>query len=246
METKLPRIGIAARGTVPKPQEELHFISCIDGTLQAAGAEACFLPYAVEAEEIDRSLEGLDGLILPGGVDLDPSMYGEEKLPECGETFPELDAYEGKLLTAAMERRLPIWAICRGHQFVNVFFGGSLWQDMKTQLQDVDPGQFFNWQPLTRVRHSVEILDGPLTEVYGRGKLLVNSAHHQAVKKTAPVLKVSAVSPDGIVEGLYHPDYPFLVTTQWHPEYIAVCNEDARRWIRYFVKVCAGEIPGGR
>ncbi len=232
------KIGIAARRVDPKPADDLMFVSCVDGVLQTAGADAVFLPYAASKEEAAASLAGLDGLIIPGGADLDPSMYGEEKIPQCGETFPEIDAYDARILESAMERKLPIWGICRGHQFINVYFGGTLWQDIETQLDRYDPGQLWKWDPLTRVRHTVKILDGPLAEVYGRGEIAVNSAHHQAVRDPAPALRIGAAAPDGIVEGLYHPDYPFLATTQWHPEYIAVCNEDARRWIRYFVEKC--------
>jgi len=161
------------------------------------------------------SLAGLDGLVLVGGTDVDPARYGETPLPETEPPDGERDATEIALLAQALERDLPVLAICRGLQLVNVFHGGSLIQHLaaanRHRQTEGDHGS-----PV----HTVAIHpDTLLFAVTGARTLLVNSRHHQAVKTLGKCLRVSALdSEDGTVEALERPDKRFVLAVQWHPE----------------------------
>jgi putative glutamine amidotransferase len=162
------------------------------------------------------SMAGYAGLLLTGGVDVDPAMYGEALHPETEEVNGARDEFELTLLRQALDGGLPVLAICRGHQLLNVCFGGSL-------LQHVD-GDGHRWhedEPVTSSWHDVEIEDpSKLREIYGAGRIVVNSRHHQAVtrERVALGLTCTAVSPDGLVEGLESPAHRWVVGVQWHPE----------------------------
>lgn len=146
---------------------------------------------------------GAAALVLCGGSDVDPCRYGEEPLPGAGvEVAPERDALEWELLAAARERRLPVWGICRGFQVINVFLGGSLWQDLPLQL----PGDVAHdpEAPPEALAHSLRVLapEAPLGErlaAAGPGPL-VNSRHHQGVKRLGAGLVAVAAAPDGLIE----------------------------------------------
>ena len=163
-------------------------------------------------------LDALDGLMLSGGADVDPALYGEPSHAKVTRVIAERDAFEIALCHAALERDLPILAICRGQQVLNVATGGSLVQDIPSQLQgalDHDPDQE-RWQPA----HDVAIEAGShLRAILGCDRTAVNSFHHQAVKELGRDLVVSARSPeDGVIEGIEAPGRRFVVGVQWHPE----------------------------
>ena len=163
-------------------------------------------------------LERLDGLVLSGGSDLDPGHYGEERHETVDDVSPERDAFELALSRAALEQDLPLLAICRGHQVLNVATGGTLIQDIPSQVEgalDHDPKKE-RWQPA----HEVRILPGTrLREILGRDRVAVNSIHHQAIKTPGDGLVVTAYSVgDGVIEGVEIPDRRFVVGVQWHPE----------------------------
>jgi putative glutamine amidotransferase len=153
--------------------------------------------------DADELAAGAAALVLCGGSDVDPRRYGEEPLPGAGvEVAPERDALEWELLAAARERRLPVWGICRGFQVLNVFLGGSLWQDLPLQL----PGDVVHdpEAPPERLTHSLRVLapEAPLGErLAAAGPApLVNSRHHQGVKRLAAGLVAVAAAPDGLIE----------------------------------------------
>lgn len=155
-------------------------------------------------------LRFLQGLVIPGGPDLDPALYGESPLPELGAVSQERDALELGLIRWALHQGLPLLGICRGIQSLNVALGGSLYQDL--------PAQGFrelvhNGQP-----HLVEqVADSPLTALFPP-RFEVNSYHHQAIKTLAPGLRVLAQAPDGVIEAVALEGHPFALAVQWHPE----------------------------
>jgi putative glutamine amidotransferase len=163
-------------------------------------------------------VDRIDGLVLSGGVDLDPSLYGEAPHPKLGRVDRRRDDFELALLKVALERDLPTLAICRGQQVLNVALGGTLVQDisstMEGAMQHDAPGR------RTRRVHPVEVLPGTrLREILGRDTILVNSFHHQAVGRVGAGLVVSGRCPqDGVIEALEMPDTNFVVAVQWHPE----------------------------
>jgi putative glutamine amidotransferase len=159
----------------------------------------------------------VSGLMLTGGGDVDPQAYGEVPHPKLGRVIPERDAFELALVRTALERGLPVLAICRGQQVLNVATGGTLVQDIPSQLpgaNDHDPDAE-RWA----MAHAVNILPGTrLRAILGADTVAVNSFHHQAVKDPGRGVVVSARAEDGVVEGIEVPGQPFAVGVQWHPE----------------------------
>jgi putative glutamine amidotransferase len=190
----------------------------VAGVAEAGGAPVVLPP--VPGVSVDALLRGLDGLLLSGGSDLDPGYYGEEPSPELGPTIPERDAFEVALLRGALERGLPVLGICRGLQVMNVVLGGSLYQDLPTELLD---GSIAHRQTVPKWQWSHEVradAGSAVAGILGVEGLRVNSYHHQAIKDLADGLVVSARSTDGVVEAAEYRDLSehWLVGVQWHAE----------------------------
>ena len=207
----------------------------------AAGGVPLVLPPMGGARTAEAVIHSLDGLLLSGGSDLDPSYYGEEPAPELGVTIPERDGFEMPLLELALRQGLPILGICRGMQLLNVALGGTLYQDLPSQWgrgvlkhRQETP----KWQPT----HEVEVRDGAyLAEIMDREVLKVNSYHHQGIKDLAGGLVVSARSSDGVAEAVEAGDFSerWLVGVQWHAE--AMRSTDPRQSNLFEAHVSAAE-----
>lgn len=160
----------------------------------------------------------LDGLVLTGGLDVDPLFYDQEPRPELGRVDPARDRFELELVRSAHAAGLPLLAICKGVQVLNVAFGGSLLQDVYTAV----PGVLRHEQKNLRWdshAHHVDVVAGTrLAGIVGADRVLVNSDHHQAVDRVAGGFVVSARSDDGVVEGLEDPEHAWCLGVQWHPE----------------------------
>jgi putative glutamine amidotransferase len=187
----------------------------ISAILKAGGAPV-ILPWTGDPAVIRRQLQAMHGLLLVGGYDVDPLLYGEEPVPKLGPVFPERDEYEIMAVTLACLLGKPILGVCRGIQVINVAFGGTLWQDLsqrgKPQLQHYQDCQKYV------LGHGVEIVpETILAGILGTGEIRTNSYHHQAVKDVAPGLSVAARTQDGIIEALEKRDSGILAV-QWHPE----------------------------
>ena len=174
---------------------------------------------------VQAALAGIDGLLLTGGDDVAPGRYGEAPHPAIVEVEPERDEFELKLVAEARARDLPIFGICRGVQVLNVAYGGTLVQDIPSQVPgalthslDVPPNEPYS------LAHEVWLdKDTLLAKLMGErlsdtDACEVNSRHHQAVKQVAPGLVVSATAPDGVVEAIEDPAARFCLGVQWHPE----------------------------
>lgn len=162
-------------------------------------------------------LDRLDGLLLSGGVDLDPSLYGRAPHPKLGRVNRRRDDFELALVREALERDIPTFGICRGQQVLNVARGGTLVQDIPSEWTGAmgHDARGRRW----RRAHDVDILPGTrLHALLRRDSVAVNSFHHQAVADVGDGLVVSARSRDGVVEGLEMPGRRFVVAVQWHPE----------------------------
>jgi putative glutamine amidotransferase len=191
--------------------------------LERAGAEVRELKPATD--RLPDALEGLDGVLLTGGPDVRPSLYGAGETHPSTEVDDARDAYELPLAKAAMERRLPLLAICRGVQVLNVAAGGTLIQDLPSER----PGGLNHSvnTPTTAISHDVEVVPGTLLErivapqLKAGHRLDVNSRHHQAIDAVAPGFLTSATAPDGTVEAIEAAGagpQGFCVGVQWHPE----------------------------
>ena len=181
------------------------------------GGVPVVIPAEAGEEEQMLLLDMCDGLVLTGGDDIDPKLYGERILNETVVPAPERDVGEPRLIGMAMARRMPILGICRGLQIMNVYLGGTLYQDIPAQFETVVTHKME--RPFARVIHDCLLeQDSPLQAITGCSVIGVNSFHHQAVKAVAPELAVMGRATDGIVEAVWKPDYPFLWAVQWHPE----------------------------
>ena len=188
-----------------------------------------------------------DGLVLGGGCDVEPARYGETTLPGAGvETDPDRDALDFSLLAEARRDGVPVLAICRGLQVVNVALGGTLIQDVPRGpvspiAHDVPESE------KTRIEHAVSVEPGTrLAAIAPAADLPVNSRHHQAIARPAADLVVSAVAPDGVVEAAETADGPWLLGVQWHPENLAAAGEAAsRRLVAEFARAVRERASAG-
>lgn len=187
--------------------------------LEKAGAEVRTVDSSVDAA---RALDGIDGVLLTGGHDIDPSLYAETRHPATQDAEPGRDGLELALAKQALAAGLPLFAICRGLQVLNVAAGGSLVQDIPTEIGHMVPHDIR--EPRNHEAHPIRVKPGTrLAEALGselndHGETMVNSRHHQAIGRLAPGLEVTAVAPDGLPEAVEKEDRPFCVGVQWHPE----------------------------
>lgn len=216
-------IGIEAHGTRPARLGQNR--AYIDALIRA-GAAPALLPQTDDMDVLHTLFQQLDGLLLPGGEDMDPGQYGEAVHEQCGQITPERDEAELALARWAMEEAMPLLAICRGIQVVNVALGGSLYQDIAAQVPDTLKHDWYPDYPRDRRSHPVAVTaESRLASIVGAISLQVNSMHHQAIKRLAPGLVATALAPDGVVEAVEATNHPFAVAVQWHPEELA--PEDA-------------------
>jgi putative glutamine amidotransferase len=198
------------------------------------------------------SLEGLDGLVLTGGTDVNPKLYGHERAAESEEAEDARDELEIKLLQEALAADLPVLGICRGLQLFNVVRGGTLIQHLSStdvhrqRPRNAEAGQHPS-------AHRVWVApDTRLAEIIGPGGLDVNSRHHQAVESLGQGLIVSAIAADGVIEAIEKPGAAFAVAVQWHPEDRVAVSEADRKLFEAFAAAMAhrtaecGAIPDKR
>lgn len=208
-----------------------------------AAAEAGGVPVMVPLFEEDPDTlravyDRLDGLLLAGGVDMDPVTFGEAPHPNLGRTDRARDLVELQLASWAIADRKPVLGLCRGHQVLNVALGGTLWQDIGTQVPTAIKHDCFPNEGYARdyLAHDVAITPGSrIHAAFDSNSVWVNSMHHQAVKALAPGLLGSAQAPDGLVEAIESGTSHFLVGVQWHPEIFTDRDERTRRLFHDFV-----------
>jgi putative glutamine amidotransferase len=191
----------------------------------------------VDSASAIEVLAPFDGLLLTGGADVDPSLYGQEPHPKVYGTDPELDRFELALVDAALAREMPILAICRGHQLLNVALGGTLDQhitDRPGVLAHGDPSR----GPGGGIDHEVTIEpDTKLAHALGTTRCSVRSHHHQAVDELAAKATVTARADDGVLEGFELAE-GWVVAVQWHPESTAANDPVQQRLFGAFVEAC--------
>jgi len=189
-----------------------------------AGGVPVILPILSDEESIRRQIELLDGVLLSGGVDINPLVYNEEPSPKLGYIFPDKDTFDLLIVKIAYELKKPILAICRGHQILNIAFGGTLYQD----LSDME-GSYIKHQQQTKdgaASHTIDIIDGSILHNILGSSIITNSFHHQAIKDLAPGFKVSAYSKDNVIEAIEKCNENFVIGVQFHPEIMATYNDD--------------------
>jgi putative glutamine amidotransferase len=200
------------------PQTALYTIGTeYANAVTRAGGAPLLVPH-VDPTAIDTLIERADALLLSGGGDLDPASYGESDTGQSHDTDPDADRTEIALVQSAARAGLPVLAICRGMQVLNVAFGGSLLQEI-TRTGGTHQPLPEAPEEILAYRHPVRTLDGTrLAHILGSGERPVNSIHHQAIGRIAAGFRVSAIAPDGIVEGMEYEGEWDAIGIQWHPE----------------------------
>lgn len=209
-------------------------------TLIASGAIPWIVPLLDDQDTLRSIYDRLDGVFFPGGVDIDPDSYNEQRSEACGRVDPDRDKTELMLAKWAMEDQKPILAVCRGAQLLSVAAGGTLYQDIGSEYPDAIKHDYFPKKGVhTRqdLVHPVDVVPNTrLSRLLGSGSVLVNSMHHQGIKKLAPLLAPNAFAPDGLIEGVESTDENFVVGVQWHPEDLADLDPNMRRLFDAFIE----------
>jgi putative glutamine amidotransferase len=248
-----PRIGIPVRLSSsldpdPRVGEANELFDFIVDLVREGGGEPVFLTADPGDGRLAETPEGLHGVILPGGGDLDPALYGKDQGPECYDVNPAQDALDLAVARTALDAGLPLLGICRGHQLLNVLYGGTLVQDMPAgAVTHHEPAPAAGAEPSSSgpwAWHDVDVVPGSrMAGLYGQEgapagmTLKIASGHHQAVARVASGLVVTARAADGTVEALEDPQR-WAVSVQWHPEARELPAGERLAPFRAFVNVC--------
>jgi len=239
-----PLIGIpsrsdqTSRSSTPIFTQNRAYVEAVT----AAGGAPVLIPLNLDKGALRAIYGRLNGLLLAGGGDLDPKHYGEAIHEKCGKPDEARDVVELTLARWSLAESLPVLGICRGIQVLNVVAGGTLYQDIASQMpgslkhHDLGPDDSRNY-----LAHKVTVNgDGHLAAMLGQGQADVNSLHHQAVKDLAPGFRVVARAPDGVIEAIEGHDHPFALAVQWHPEELVENAPPMRRLFEEFVSAARG------
>ncbi|MFD1065576.1 gamma-glutamyl-gamma-aminobutyrate hydrolase family protein [Oceanobacillus locisalsi] len=207
--------------------------------VEQAGGIPVILPYYNDYQEIDSLLHKMDGLYLPGGYDIDPSLFGEEPHPDLGIIIPERDRLEKEIIPHFLEADKPILAVCRGCQILNVVTGGTMYQDLHSQY----PSQLMQHTQKAAFHHRshpVKVTPISLLEkIVQTSEIRVNSYHHQANRSLGKNFIVSAEAADGVIEAFESKIHRFVLGVQWHPEgLIHLSNDPSQTIYQRFVEAC--------
>jgi putative glutamine amidotransferase len=198
-----------------------HYCSAIS----AHGGVPLGLPHEVDLAE--NYLQMLDGLVITGGAfDVPPDMYGDAQTHETTSTKPRRSAFEAAITHGALTRDMPILGICGGQQLLAALLGGTLIQHIPDSIKN--PLEHEQPNPRNEVSHAVNIAaDSKLHDILQTDNIMVNSAHHQAVKSVPDDVIINATAPDGVIEGIEMPDKRFVIGVQWHPEFLITKQDEA-------------------
>jgi len=236
--TVYPLIGIPSRSDQSSPHSLPVFAQnqTYVAAVAVAGGAPVLIPLNLDEEALRAIYERLDGLLLAGGGDLHPKHYGEAIHEKCGHIDEARDTVELTLTRWALAEGLPVFGICRGIQVMNVAAGGTLYQDIASQVPGSLKHDCWPDYPRNYLAHQVTVnADSRLAAILGQRRVGVNSMHHQAVKDLAPRFRVVARDPDGLIEAIEDHDHPFALGVQWHPEELVEDAPPMRRLFEHFV-----------
>ena len=235
-----PLIGIACHADFR--QESGRPIYCNNRTysqaIEQAGGIPLLIPFLQNVTALETLLARLDGVLLSGGVDIEPERYHEEPHPKLRRTSPELDEFELTLAHMALQEDMPVLGVCRGMQLLNVALGGTLYQDLGA-LYSASMEHCHQELPRNTISHSVFVEAGSRMEkVLGTRRFGVNSLHHQAIKMPGKGVHITGRAEDGVAELMEVPSYRFVMATQCHPEEIYMKENACANLFSAFVQAC--------
>ena len=235
-----PVVGIVPT-KLPEPYDDgiNHYALAV----RSAGAKPYLLPVTDDVGAYETIFPHMDGFLLTGGKDIDPVRYGDtEDDPSVTDHLPGREGLEHLILCYSDEFDVPIMGICRGMQMLNVFYGGSLHLDLATQTkQQTHFANHFQTLPFSEPSHHVTLEPrGSLARILQTHSTQVNSMHHQGIFELAPELRAAAYDDQGLIEAIEHPDKPFTIGVQWHPEFLGTRNSMNLLFER-FVDACQEE-----
>lgn len=236
-------IGITMSISPGKSGDRLGLNAAYINALQWAGATPVLLPPNLSSDRLQELIENLDGVVLSGGGDVEPALYGEAPHATVTGVDARRDRFEIEVVRRAVDRRMPLLAICRGMQILNVGLGGTLYQHVPQTFGDaVKHDQVAAGYDRCEVTHPVEVRAGTLLgNLVGSGAVGVNSMHHQAVRALGMHLIPTARASDGVVEAVEAPALgSFVVGVQWHPEELVANNAAAQALFHGFMSACVG------
>lgn len=247
IKMKKPLIGIS-----PQYDYERNRIFVVKNYLDSiriTGGIPILLPLKIQREDLEDLISRLDGVLFTGGPDIDPFMFGEETMEHGGIVVPERDQLEELLFHLTYHSNKPILGICRGIQVINVFLGGTLYQDLRyfksrygiemDYKKSLYPIEHYQKSENHVLSHSVVITtNSMLHQITSKEEFRVNSFHHQGIKEVAPSLSISAVSKDALVEAVELKNYKYLLGVQWHPEHLTTVDENSYHIFKSFINAC--------
>lgn len=205
--------------------------------IQRAGAVPIILPVVEEIEFIDRYLDVLQGVVLTGGEDISPLLYGQEPSREVDTISFDRDSMEMEIFKKSYSKNIPVLGICRGIQMINVALGGTLYQDIYREIPNAI-GHISGFS-ISGGYHTIEIVkDSKMYEIFNKENIQVNSQHHQSVRDVGKNLKVNAYTSDGVVEGIESTNDKFVLGVQFHPEAMVYRNKEILNIFKYFIDHC--------
>lgn len=208
--------------------------------IAAAGGIPLMIPLGLSEEDMLTVLSRIDGLLLPGGGDIDPRQYGgDSSVPSLYDISQKRDETEIFLTHQAVKQEIPLLAICRGSQVFNVALGGTLWEDIGTLMPGAMRHDYYREFPRNHTPHQVRVLpETTLARLLAVECTPVNSLHHQGIRELAPGLLAAATAPDGLIEAIELPGHPFALGVQWHPENLVQDDAKMRRLFVGLVEAC--------
>lgn len=235
MSNHKPLIALTPYFNIDK--EEPYMRPAYLAAIRASGGIPVVLPLDLTEPDLSQIVDTFDGFLFTGGPDIHPFYFGEETQAHCGNVCLRRDRMELALLPLVLAARKPVLGICRGVQLLNIGLDGDIYQDIPSQFPEEFP--IAHSQPFyyDTPSHTVTVAPGSLLfELAQSDTIKVNSMHHQAVRRVAPGLTATGHAPNGLIECVEKPDYPFFIGVQWHPEYLWEQDAAAARLFDRFVE----------
>lgn len=215
-------------------RQTLYVTAAYVSAVERSGGLPIIVPYISNVHDIASYIKACDGFLFCGGDDITPSLFHEELLTDQGRTDQKTDLFHLTVMRKVLHERLPVFGICRGMQVLNLALGGSIYQDLSLRSSS-SLNHIQRSENRSDLCHKIFISKNSLLYNFCGESCYVNSYHHQSVKKFGKNLLLSAIASDGVVEAVEHPDLPFVLGVQWHPECLIEESSAMQNLFQYFI-----------